>query len=119
MIVKMYELVAQEDPLGVRATCFSFVALSRYGGFRQQEFAMDTKKQIKYYVLPDGKTVVRAFTVKKIIFFDEDRTRIIRPLQEQDLSQKFGTKYGVQKNQMNGQIILYANARGTAQSCWV
>ena len=43
----------------------------------------------------------------KNIFFDEDRTRIMRPLQERDLSQKFGTKYGVQKNRMNGQIILY------------
>ena len=31
----------------------------------------------------------------------------MRPLQERDLSQKFGTKYGVQKNRMNGQIILY------------
>ena len=32
----------------------------------------------------------------------------MRPLQERDLSQKFGTEYDVQKKRMNGQIILYA-----------
>ena len=79
MIVKMYEL-AQEDPLGFRSACFDFVALGRYGGFRQQEFAMDTMKQIKYYLLPDGTTVVHAFTVKDFIFFNIDRIRIMRPL---------------------------------------
>ena len=63
-IVKMYKL-DQEDPLDFRAACFHFVVLSCYGGFRQQEFAMDTKKQIKFYVLPDGKMVVCAFTMEK------------------------------------------------------
>ena len=92
------------DPSGFRAAYFDFVALGCYRGFRQQEFAMDTKKHTKYYVFSDGTTVVHAFTVKNFIFFDEDMTL----LQERDVMEKFGTKYGVQNTCMNDQIIVYA-----------
>ena len=107
MIVKMQEL-AQEDPLGFKAAAFEFTALGRFGGFRQQEFCMDSKNSIKYYVLPNGTAVVRAFTVKNFIFFDEDACKVMRPLQQRDLNERIGTEYDLQKNRMNGQIISYA-----------
>ena len=107
MIVKMQEL-AEEDPLGFAAAAFDFTALGRFGGFRQQEFCMDSKKKIKYYVIPNGTKVVRAFTVKNFIFFDEDACRIVHPLLQRDLAERIGNEYDIQKNRMNGQILSYA-----------
>ena len=107
MIVKMQEL-AQEDPLGFKAAVFEFTALGRFGGFRQQEFCMDSKTVIKYYVLPNGTAVVRAFTVKNFIFLDEDACKVMHPLQQRDLNERIATEYDLQKNRMNGQILSYA-----------
>ena len=62
MIVEMCRQ-AEEDPLGFKAAVYEFTQLGSFGGFRQQEFAMDSKSQIKYYVKPNGDLVVRAFAV--------------------------------------------------------
>ena len=107
MIVKMQEL-AQEDPLGFKACAFEFTALGRFGGFRQQEFCMDSKKKIKHYIMPNGTKVVRAFTVKNFIFYDKDACKISRPLRQRNLADRIGTEYDIQKNRMNGQILSYA-----------
>ncbi|KAL7527743.1 hypothetical protein ACHAXR_002105, partial [Thalassiosira sp. AJA248-18] len=107
-IVKMEEL-SHEDPLGFNAAVydFVFVALGRFGGFRQQEFCMDTKRRIKYYVMPDGTKVVRAFTRKNFIFCDVGGIIITDPLANRELAAKIGTEYDIQKNRMNGQIIVF------------
>ena len=60
---------AKEDPLGFKAAVYEFTQLGSFGGFRQQEFAMDSKNQIKYYVKPNGDLVVRAFTVSNFLFY--------------------------------------------------
>jgi len=42
MIVEMCHQ-AKEDPLGFKAAVYEFTQLGSYGGFRQQEFAMDSR----------------------------------------------------------------------------
>jgi len=69
---------------------------------------MDSKKNIKYYVMPNGTRVVRAFTVKNFIFYDMDACKIMRPLRQRDLADRIGNEYDIQKNRMNGQILSYA-----------
>ena len=66
MIVEMCRQ-AEEDPLGFKAAVYEFTQLCSFGGFRQQEFSMDSKSQIKYYVKPNGDLVVRAFTVSNFL----------------------------------------------------
>ena len=102
--------MAQENLLGFKAAVYEFTALSRFGGFRWQEFAMDSTTKIKYYVLPDGTKVIRAFTLKNLIFYDVDECRIARPLMQRDVMAKLGKKYDVQTNRTNGQIINFARA---------
>lgn len=104
MIVKMCEL-AKQDPLGFHACVWDFVAIGRFGGFRQQEYAMDSKTEIKYYVKPDGTCVVRAFTVKNFIFYNTGDVILEKPLRNRVGVNKLGTQYDVQKNRMNGQIV--------------
>ena len=67
MIVEMCRQ-PEEDPLGFKAAVYEFTQLGSFGGFRQQEFAMDSKSQkIKYYVKLNGDLVVRAFTVSNFL----------------------------------------------------
>jgi len=105
--VKMHEL-AREDPLGLRAAIFDIAALGRLGGFRQQEYAMDTKTKIKTYLLPNGTEVTRAFCLKNILFRDKEKRRIHHPLLQKGLIAETGQQYDVQKNRRNGQIIWMA-----------
>jgi len=107
MIVKMQEM-SRDDPLGFKAAAYEFTALGRFGGFRQQEFCMDSKRTIKYYVMPNGAQIVRAFTVKNFIFYDEDKVTLIKPLRQRELAARIGTEYDIQKNRMNNQILSYA-----------
>ena len=106
VIVRMREL-AEGDKLGFRAAVFDFTALGEYGGFRQQEWCMDSKSEIKFYVLPDGTHIVRAFTVKNFVLYDKDGLRMSRPLARRRHVRKLGIEYDVQKNRCNGQIIAY------------
>ena len=106
VIVKMHEL-ARSDKLGFRGAVFDFTALGEYGGFRQQEWCMDSKNEIKHYIMPDGTQVVRAFTVKNFIMFDDDNVRLPKPLARRRAIRKLGIEYDVQKNRCNGQIIAY------------
>ena len=107
MIVKMQEM-SRAEPLGFKAAAYDFIALGRFGGFRQQEFCMDSKNTIKYYVMPNGTKVVRAFTVKNFIFYDEDKGTLSKPLLHRELAARIGTEYDIQKNRMNNQILSYA-----------
>ena len=84
MCVRMCELAKDEaDPLGFRATAWNYTAVGRYGGFRAQEFCMDSKYKIRYYVMPDKTYIVRAFTVKNFIFYDNMGYVMDKPLTEQ------------------------------------
>ena len=51
-----------------RSLVWDIAALGHYGGFRQQEYVMDHKNKVKYFVTPAGQ-VVRAFTME--FFFSE------------------------------------------------
>ena len=75
MMVKMWEL-AQYDSLGFRAAAWDITNLGKYGGFHEQEFAMESRNMIRHYVLPDGTKVVRAFTVKHVITYNKARVII-------------------------------------------
>lgn len=107
-IVKMMLLAKDEDDaLGFRACVWDITGLGRFGGFRQQEYAMDAKSEIKYYVKPDGSYVVRAFTLSNISFRDKEAATIHHPLQNEDACDEIGTEYDIQKNRVNGQVVFF------------
>jgi len=106
MMVKMWEL-AQDDSLGFRAAAWDFTNLGKYERFREQEFAMESRNKLRYYVLPDGTKVVRTFTVKYFIMYNKAGVIIEKPLDgPRALCEKLETEYDVQKNGTNKQIIL-------------
>ena len=104
MIAKMCNLLS-EDPLGFRVCAWDFVAIGLYGGFRQQEYAMDKKSDIKYYVLPDITCIARAFTIRNFILYDELGGTIYSTLEDRARCEKMGQQYDVQKNRNNSQIV--------------
>ena len=115
--VKMAELAEDGDPLGFRATVFDIATVGKYGGCRQQEFAMDTVREIKTYVLPNGVEVIRAFCVKNFHYRDSNRDRVSYPLVERARIEELGTEYEVQKNRRNGQIIWFRRERRYPLHC--
>lgn len=108
---------AKEDPLSFKAAVSEFTAIGCFAGFRQQEFAMDSKDRIKYYVKPDGTCIVRAFTVKNFKFYDVDGIIMQSVLQRRAEAKDLGTEYDVQKNRMNGQIITYNRILEYPEAC--
>ena len=120
MCVRMCELAKDDaNPLGFRSAAWNYTAVGRYGGFRAQEFCMDSKYTIRYYVLPDGTYVVRAFTVKNFICYDDKGDVIDEPLTARHRVVVGATQYDVQKNRMNGQIISYRRLDGQPDYCAV
>jgi len=73
---------------------WDIAALGRYGGFCQQEYAMDHKNKVKYFVTPVGQ-VVRAFTMENILFRDKDWMIIRDALLHPDLVKAVGTRYAI------------------------
>jgi hypothetical protein len=64
---KMQELASLGSFTGFRSFAWDIAALGRYGGFHQQEYAMDHKTKVKYFNTPKGQ-VVHAFTIKNFLF---------------------------------------------------
>ena len=64
---KMHDFARLGPFTGFRSLVWDIAALGCYGGFRQQEYAMDHKNKVKYFVTPAGQ-VVRAFTLENILF---------------------------------------------------
>jgi hypothetical protein len=64
---KMQELASLGSFIGFRSLAWDIAALGHYGGFRQQEYAMDHKTKVKFFNTPKGQ-VVRAFTIENILF---------------------------------------------------
>ena len=89
--------ISNKDPLGFNATTFDFTALGRFGGFCQQEFVMDSKTEIKYYVMSEGTTVFCAFTFKNFIFYDKDDVQLVDPLLCCQIIRKLGIEFDIQQ----------------------
>ena len=113
---KMHDLARPGPFTGFRSLVWDIAALGRYGGFRQQEYAMDHKNKVKYFVTPAGQ-VVRAFTMENILFQDKDRMIICDALLHPDLVEAVGTRYAIQKNHRNGQVIWYSRDVANPSFC--
>ena len=98
---------------GESEDCFEFlmrdiVALGRYTGNRIQEYAMESPHKIEYYVTPDGD-VMRAFSVGNILFRDAHGMPLATSvaMETPNLVAQVGTRYDIQKNRNNGQVLWY------------
>ena len=49
---KMHDFARPGPFTGFRSLVWDIAALGRYGGFRQQEYTMDHKNKVKYFVTP-------------------------------------------------------------------
>ena len=119
VIATMYELARSAPPASFERAVWLWTALGRLGGFRCQEFAMDKQNAIRVYVKPDGSHIVRAFTLKNFIFYNNDS--IVIPWQQAlalpDTVTKFATEYDIQKNRVNGQLITFARDNNHPKLC--
>jgi hypothetical protein len=93
---KMQELASLGSFTRFRSLAWDIATLGRYGGFRQQEYAMDHKTKVKYFNSPKGQ-VVRAFTIENILFQDRDRMVVHGPLLHPELIKTVGTRYAEKK----------------------
>jgi hypothetical protein len=112
----MQELASPGSFMGFRSLAWDIAALGRYGGFRQQEYAMDHKNKVKYFNTLKGQ-VVCAFTVENILFRDRDRMIVHDPLLYSELIKTVGTRYTVQKNRRNGQVIWFSGDLANPSLC--
>ena len=111
MCLKMCQLAKEDkDSVGFRSAAWDWTALGRYGGFRAQEFCMEKSKKIRYYAMPDGTLIVRAFVHRNFTYYDGEGTRMDDELalRKRRLVQAAGQIYDVQKNRQNGQEITQA-----------
>ena len=108
VMMKLRDLSHADGPLGFRATAFDYVAIGRYSGHRSQEFCMNSKTEILYYVMPDGSKVVRAFQLRNLLFFDRNDISVEEPLgSNRGMIRSLGLLYDVQKNRVNNQLVKY------------
>jgi hypothetical protein len=77
---------------------------------------MDHKNKVKYFNTPKGQ-VVRAFTIKNILFQDRDRMIVHNPLLHSELIKTVGTRFAVQKNHCNGQVIWFSRDLANPSLC--
>jgi hypothetical protein len=92
----------------LQSIMWDVVGLGRYTGNRIQEIGMDAPDKIKYYSTPDG-LVMRAFSVDNILFKDSHGMPISTEsaLASPELVVQAGTRYDIQKNRVNGQVLWY------------
>ena len=107
VLAQMLDMSTGGPPHGFRRAMWLWTNVGRYAGFRRQEFAMEKKDVIQVYVKPNGDQVVRAFTVKDFIFYDDDGMQIEFQAvkSSRDLAEQVGHHYGIQKNRVNNQVI--------------
>lgn len=117
VLMRMHDLAMSAPPLGFAAAIWDITALGRLAGFRQQEYAMDSRTSAKYYVKPDGSKVLRAFSLNNFLFPDATGVLIQDPLSRQDDVMQIGTRYEVQKNGMNGQVIWFHRDSKYSEFC--
>ena len=107
---------------GFEMAMYRWATLASRGGFRQQEYAQDKPDgEPKYYHLPNGIKVLRAFAKKDFIFYAEDHVAFpsLPCEQQRDQVRSCGTHFEIQKNRQNGQIILHGRNSQYPQYCFV
>ena len=77
---------------------------------------MDYKDKVKYSNTPVGQ-IVHAFTMENILFQDEKQIMVRDPLLHPYLIKAVGTRYVVQKNRRNGQVIWYSRDATNPSFC--
>jgi hypothetical protein len=112
----MQELASLGSFTGFRSLAWDIAALGHYGGFCQQECAMDHKNKVKYFNTLEGQ-VVRAFTVENILFQDRDQMIVHNPLLHSELIKTVEMCYAVQKNRRNGQVIWFSRDLANPSLC--
>jgi len=110
LIPKRSDKMFNKMHTGFRALVWDIAALGCYGGFRQQEYTVDHKNKVKYFI---------AFTMETILFRDIDRMIICDAFFRPDLVKAVGTRYAVQKNRHNGQVIWYSRGMANSRFCLV
>ena len=117
MCIKMMDLAKEYGNLSFQAAVWNFTALGRYGGFRAQEFCMDSPHEIRFYICPNGDYVIRAFTYADFVFYDAHDVQVLDPLRHKESCVVGGQRYKIQKNRMNGQIITQKRSAEYPQFC--
>lgn len=103
---------------GLISIMWDVVGLGRYTGNRIQEIGMDAPDKVKYYSTPDG-LVMRAFSVDNIMFRDihgmpiSTESALVSP----ELVVQAGTRYDIQKNRRNGQVLWYHKDKSNLDYC--
>ena len=102
VIALMLKMAEEGNTLGFRRAIWLWTALARYGAFRRQEFAMERKDKIQVCVKPSGELVVRASTLRNLLFNDEDGMPISysEVIKDRALARQTGQHYAIQKNRM-------------------
>lgn len=119
-VICMMKIIADgSDKLGLENAIWKWTALGRLAGFRCQEYLMNKKNEIRYYVKPNDEKIVRAFTVKNFRFYDRDGIRLISSvaLSNRNSVNKVGTEYDIQKNRCNGQEVTYTRQDRFSDFC--
>jgi hypothetical protein len=98
--------IASKCENSVSDLLFDIVALGCYIGPRLSRYTQTTQDKVDHHTYPSGKTVIKAFTAKDFIFYDE-KERIIKNLNNDSLHQALFVKitWRIQKNRQNGQSI--------------
>ncbi|EJK45582.1 hypothetical protein THAOC_35794, partial [Thalassiosira oceanica] len=117
VLERMRELSLEDDPHGFRRIAWLFTNVGRYAGLRIQEYGMDSCDVIKYYVLPDGTKVMRAFAVKDLLFYDEDGVLLSGLPANRESVEAVGLFFEIQKNRQNRQTQKFARERQFSDYC--
>ena len=97
VLVHMIELSNTGHQFGFRRAIWLWKMLARYCGYHRQEFAMEKKNEIQVYVKPNGVTVIRAFTLKEIIFYNKNgmTVKTDKVIEDRDLAKQVGQEYEI------------------------
>ena len=105
---------------GFEMAMYRWALMGSRGGFRQQEYAQDIRTgPCKYYYLPGGRRVLRAFAVNDFRLYQEGRIELPGLPSDRSKVEKIGTHFGVQKNLQCGQIVLHGRNEEFPQYCCV
>ena len=70
VLTRIMRLADEGHPLSFRKAIWLWTKLGSYTGFRRQAFAMKSRSVIQIYAKPNITHVVRAFTMKDFIWYD-------------------------------------------------
>ena len=110
VLTKMCELAGQAHRHSFRACAWDFTGAGCFGGYREQEFAMASRQEIRWYVASDGTKIERAFLMDDFLPYDKYQIAIPprQVVTNREAIVSLGNRYKIQKNRRNGQIIRYS-----------